>query len=354
MIRNDDLGYPIVVGHTLRSELQRFLGNRNGVFVVADRNVASFAEHFTRGIKKSGQIQRFSLDERGKTLENVERVLDALIDAGIERSSVILGVGGGLAADLFGLAAALCMRGVEYIGIPTTLLAMVDAAIGGKTTVNLMRGKNLAGTIHQPSAVFCDLDALRTLPYARLREGLAEIVKAAIIEGNPLFTLLEEVAALPFPSWPWNEVVEEAIKVKTMHVADDAAEAGARDILNLGHTFAHAIERASRYRVSHGAAVSIGLRAAGVAALAIGRFTRVEHGRVLTLLALLGLPLRTSVPAEEIFRCLGVDKKREGGRLQFVLPLAIGDVERGIELPARVLRRAVAACVTVPSAREFV
>ncbi|MBV8689238.1 MAG: 3-dehydroquinate synthase, partial [Candidatus Eremiobacteraeota bacterium] len=239
-------------------------------------------------------------------------------------------------------------------GIPTSLLAMVDAAIGGKTGVNLARGKNLAGTIHQPIAVFCEIAALRTLPYARLREGLAEVVKAAMIEGGEFFSLLEEVAAFPFPAWPWADVIAEAVKVKTMHVADDAVEPGARDVLNLGHTFGHAIERASGYRVAHGAAVAVGLRAAGLAALATGRFSRREHGRVLTLLALLGLPLRTRAESGEVLDCISVDKKRRQGRPRFVLPLAIGDVERDIELSPRVLRRVIAACVTPPSAREFV
>ena len=355
MIRNDDLGYPIVIGNSLRSELRHFLHDRDtDVVVLADRNVAPLAERLTKGTRGGVIVHRFYLGERRKTLATLERILDVLIESGVERTTTIVGVGGGVACDLFGLAASLCMRGLDYIGVATTLVAMADAAIGGKTGVNLARGKNLAGTFAQPRAVFCELDALRTLPYARLREGLAEVVKAAIIEGGRFFSLLEEVAALPFRAWPWAEIVEESVKVKTMYVADDRTEQGARETLNLGHTFAHAIERASHYRVSHGAAVAVGLRAAGLAALKTGRFSRIEHGRVLTLLALLGLPLRTGVDPSEILASLSVDKKRRNGRLRFVLPLAIGDVEPGVEVPTRVVRSVIEACVTPPSAREFV
>ena len=354
MIRNDDLGYPIVIGNSTRAELRRFLRERSErVVVLADRNVSRLTQHLLRGLR-GASICQFELGEQRKTLATVERILESLIAAGAERSTTVVGIGGGVAADLFGFAASLCLRGLNYVGVATSLLAMVDAAIGGKTGANLARGKNLAGTFHQPSAVFCELDALRTLPYAQLRQGLAEVVKAAVIEGGRFFTLLEEVAALPFPAWPWGEIVEESVKVKTMHVADDEFENGSREVLNLGHTFAHAIERASRYHVSHGAAVAVGLRAAGLAALSTGRFSRVEHGRILTLLALLGLPLRTAVSPREILAAISVDKKRRNGRLRFVLPLAIGDVERGIELPSRTVRRVLQACVTPPSAREFV
>lgn len=297
---------------------------------------------------------QLDLGEKRKTLSTTERVLDLLVERGTQRTTTVVGIGGGVAADLFGLAASLHLRGVRYIGVATSLVAMVDAAIGGKTGVNLRRGKNLAGTFSDPFAVFCHVDALRTLPYARVREGLAEVVKAGVIEGGEFFTLLEQLAAARFPAWPWERVVEESVKVKTMLVSDDRLEAGARETLNLGHTFAHAIERASDYRVSHGAAVAIGLRAAGLLSLATGRFSRAEHGRVLTLLALLGLPLRLEAATGDILAAMNVDKKRRGQRLRFVLPRAIGDVEYGIEVQPGALRRVLRTCVTQPTGREFV
>lgn len=355
MSRNDDLGYPIVIAGSVHSDLRRFLCDRCDQFIVlCDRNVAALADRLTRGLRGRIGIVQFVLGEKRKTLSTTERVLDLLIERGTQRATTVVGVGGGVAADLFGLSAALHMRGVAYIGVATSLVAMVDAAIGGKTGVNLRHGKNLAGTFSDPLAVFCHVDALRTLPYARLREGLAEVVKAGIIEGGEFFRLLEQLAAARFPAWPWERVVEESVKVKTMLVSDDRLEAGARETLNLGHTFAHAIERASNYRVSHGAAVAIGLRAAGSLSLATGRFSRAGNGRVLTLLALLGLPLRLETAPGDVLAAMNVDKKRRNRKLRFVLPRAIGDVEYGIEIPPGTIRHVLRACVTQPTKREFV
>ncbi|HEY6326305.1 MAG TPA: 3-dehydroquinate synthase family protein, partial [Candidatus Cybelea sp.] len=254
------------------------------------------------------------------------------------RDALVIGVGGGVASDVFGFACATYMRGVAYAHVATTLVAMVDAAIGGKTGVNLRDGKNLAGSFRDPAGVFCDVAALRTLPEAALREGLAEIVKAAIIEGGDLFDWLEELSPHPLARWPWSALVAEAVKVKTMSVADDRLETGARQVLNLGHTFAHAIERASRYRITHGHAVALGLRAAGLVALRTGRFSEAEHLRVLTLLALFGLPLHTSLHADAMLAAMRHDKKTRAGRQRFVLPRAIGDVEYGVECAAATVR----------------
>ncbi|MGA8534349.1 MAG: 3-dehydroquinate synthase family protein, partial [Candidatus Tumulicola sp.] len=255
-----------------------------------------------------------------------------------DRGTLVLGVGGGVAGDAFGFAAATYMRGVAYAHVATSLVAMVDAAIGGKTGVNLVAGKNLAGAFKDPVAVFCDVSALRTLPFRHLREGLAEVVKAGIIEGHDLFDALETLSPHPFAAWPWTAVISSAVKVKTAIVADDREEAGMRQLLNLGHTFAHAIERASDYRVTHGAAVALGLRAAGLLALRTGRFSEREHLRVLALLALLQLPLRTRVNPGAAFAAMRGDKKRRGGTLHFVLPRAIGDVEYGVVCHAQTVR----------------
>ncbi|HET6274928.1 MAG TPA: 3-dehydroquinate synthase family protein [Candidatus Cybelea sp.] len=341
---NDDLGYPIVVGGELRAELAAFARRHERPSVVicdANRHVRAIAAT-TAAAMGSPEVLPFALGERRKSLSTVERVLDALVTAGVERSAIVVGVGGGVAADLFGFACATYMRGIRYVHVATSLVAMVDAAIGGKTGVDLRGGKNLAGCFRDPIGVFCAIASLNTLPRAALREGLAEIVKAAIIEGGDFFDSLEELAPHSFSHWPWASVVEAAMKVKTMTVADDRLEAGAREVLNLGHTFAHAIERASRYAIAHGAAVAIGLRAAGLLALRTGRFSESEHLRVLTLLTLLGLPLRTTIGSDEILAAMESDKKRRRGRLRFVLPRAIGDVEYGVECPPRSVRAVLA------------
>jgi 3-dehydroquinate synthetase len=347
---NDDLGYPIVVGADVRGELTAFVRKHGPATVLlsdANRHVRALAENVAAA---SGRppVVAFALGERRKRLATVERVLDAMLQSGVDRTALVLGIGGGVASDLFGFVCATYMRGVRYAHVATSLVAMVDAAIGGKTGVDLRGGKNLAGCFRDPLGVFCDVSALRTLPKSALSEGLAEIVKAAIIEGGEFFEALEELAPHPLASWPWKSVIETAIKVKTMSVADDRLEAGQRELLNLGHTFAHAIERASNYAVTHGAAVALGLRAAGLLALQTGRFSREEHLRVLALLTLLGLPLQSKLPPEAIFAAMNSDKKRRSGRLRFVLPRSIGDVEYGIECASRSVRAVLSRLKEVP------
>jgi 3-dehydroquinate synthetase len=342
--RNDDLGYPIVVGESLRGEIAAFARRYGPPSVVlgdANRRVRAIASEIAAAAGTRPMLA-FALGETRKRLSTVERVLDAMRSAGVERSGLVLGVGGGVASDLFGFACATYMRGVAYAHVATSLVAMVDAAIGGKTGVDLRGGKNLAGCFRDPIGVFCDVATLRTLPHPALREGLAEIVKAAIIEGGDFFEALEELAPHPLTRWPWQSVIESAVKVKTMTVADDRFEAGARELLNLGHTFAHAIEVASNYTTTHGAAVAVGLRAAGLLALRTGRFSEAEHLRVLTLLTLLRLPLQTSAAPDAIFEAMSSDKKKRSGRLRFVLPRAIGDVEYGVECESRAVRAVLA------------
>jgi 3-dehydroquinate synthetase len=337
---NVDLGYTIAVGENLCDAIAAFVRRRGARSVIlsdASSHVRAIAGRIAAAIG-AAPVLAFRLGEPRKRLSTVERVLDAMLAAGVERGTLVLGVGGGVASDLFGFAAATCMRGVAYAHVATTLVAMVDAAIGGKTGVNLRGGKNLAGCFRDPVGVFCDVSALRTLPDPALREGLAEVVKAAIIEGGEFFENLEALSPHPFAQWPWSDVIAAAIKVKTAAVADDRLEAGARALLNLGHTFAHAIERASAYRITHGAAVAVGLRAAGLLALQTGRFSEREHLRVLALLTLLRLPLQTSLESAAILAAMRSDKKRRDNRLHFVLPRAIGDVEYGVDCSDRSVR----------------
>ena len=334
--RNDDLGYPIFIAQNTRDELLAFLrtsGPPSVILCDANRHVRAIADGIARATGDT-PVSQFALGESRKRLSTVERVLDAMAAAGVERGPAMRCQAG----EAVGFACAIYMRGIRYAHVATSLVAMVDAAIGGKTGVDLRRGKNLAGCFRDPIAVFCSTDTLETLSAGALREGLAEIVKAAIIEGGDLFDLLEELAPHPVARWPWLEVIPAAVKVKTMAVADDRLETGARATLNLGHTFAHAIERAANYSIAHGKAVALGLRAAGLLALRTGRFSRDEHLRVLTLLALFGLPMQTSLAPNAILAAMRSDKKKRGGRLRFVVPRAIGDVEYGVECADRTVR----------------
>ncbi|HLI97222.1 MAG TPA: 3-dehydroquinate synthase family protein [Candidatus Baltobacteraceae bacterium] len=345
----------IVVEGSAREPLRRFMRERHisRYVVLCDVNVRDYARTLTRGIPGRLAMLPFALGERRKRLATLERVLEALVACGADRTTTIVGVGGGVASDLFGFAASLYMRGVPYIHVATSLVAMVDAAIGGKTGVDLASGKNLAGTFSDPIAMFAHVDALQTLPYRNLREGLAEVVKHGIIEGGDLFDSLETLAPHPFLRWPWESIVADAQNVKRAIVADDRMEHGIRETLNLGHTFGHGLERASNYRVSHGAAVSIGLRAAGLLALRTGRFSPDAHLRVITLLTLLRMPLWTRIPPAATLAAMSTDKKKRSGRLRFVLPREIGDVEYGVTVSEKAVSAVLHRITLPPGGDEF-
>ncbi len=356
MTRLDDLGYPIVVADDATPELASFIRERayKRVVVLADQKVARRAHGIARALRAQAEVLVFPLGERRKTLRTLERVLEALAEVKADRTTLLAGVGGGVATDLFGFAAATYMRGVPFVAVATSLVAMVDAAVGGKTGVDLRAGKNLAGIFKDPVAVFCDIGALRTLSEPHLREGLSELVKHGIIEGDETFDSLEVLAAHSLRKWPWESVIADSLRVKAMVVADDRLERGAREVLNLGHTFGHAIESVSNYRVSHGSAVAMGLRASGLLALRTGRFSASEHMRVLALLALLRLPLVTPFDdVDALLAAMSVDKKTRGGALRFVLPRALGDVEYGVTVPSRTLRAVLGRIRETPGAAEF-
>ncbi len=356
MTRIDDLGYPVVIDDDAAPHVGAFVRERSypRAVVLADANLAGRAKRIARAAGARTPVLTFPLGERRKRMRTIERVLDALAEAGADRATLAIGVGGGVGGDLFGFAAATYMRGIPFVNVATSLVAMVDASIGGKTGVDLAAGKNLAGVFKDPVAVFCDIGALETLPERQLREGLGELVKHGIIEGNEVFEALETLAPHPLRKWPWETVVSDSLRIKAMIVGDDRLEAGSREILNLGHTFAHAIERVSNYRTSHGEAVSIGLRAAGMLALRTGRFSAQEHLRVLSLLTLLRLPLIAPVEdASALLAAMASDKKTRAGTLRFVLPRTIGDVEFGVTVPTRSVRAVLQRMSAEPSPAEF-
>jgi 3-dehydroquinate synthase len=257
-----------------------------------------------------------------KTLDTVARLYAEFLRLGLERSSTVLALGGGVVGDVAGFAAATFLRGLPLVHVPTTLLAMVDASIGGKTGVDLPGGKNLVGTFYQPKAVLCDPEVLATLPAVELRCGLAEAIKTALIASPALFALLE--AGEP---WPLGAIVRGAAGVKAAIVSADPTEQGLRATLNLGHTIGHALEQASHFRYRHGEAVSIGLVGATRLAVRLGLCASEVAGRVEALLRRCGLPIRyAGVDQEQLLAALHVDKKRRGGRLRWILPVRIGEV----------------------------
>lgn len=277
--------------------------------------------------------------ERHKTLATVRELYDQLLAGGLDRGGTVLALGGGVTGDIAGFAAATFMRGVRFAPVPTSLLAMTDASVGGKTGVDLPQGKNLVGAFKQPALVLIDPDVLATLPEAEIRSGMAEVLKHGVIADAELFAALAAgpqdglTGALP-PG-----VLARSIRVKIAVVAADPFEGGRRAVLNLGHTVGHALERLSAFEMRHGEAVAVGLVAAARLA---ARTDRAEPGladRIAGALAAWGLPTRCPpVEADAIVAAMAHDKKRRGRRLRWVLPRAIGTVEIADDVPPDVVR----------------
>jgi len=268
--------------------------------------------------------------EREKTLEAVHVVYDRLVDARLDRRSIVFALGGGVVGDVAGFAAATYLRGVPLVQMPTTLLAMVDASIGGKVAVDHPRGRNLIGAFKLPFAVIADTDALATLPGEELHCGMAEVVKHGIIGDAGLFELLErDPSSSPVPAPGRRSWIVRAMQVKIDIVARDPLEQGERGKLNLGHTFGYALEQVSGHGLQHGEAVAIGLVCAGRLGERTGRCDSRTAARIEALLASLGLPTRipSDMDTGALLEAMARDKKRIAERQRFVLPRAIGEVE---------------------------
>ncbi|MEK7469862.1 MAG: 3-dehydroquinate synthase [Planctomycetota bacterium] len=338
-VRLGERSYPVFVGRgTLASIGRRFrstLGRTAVALVVADANTAP----------RYGRVVAASLETAGFAVHSIEvpagestkqagqlaRLWAALAQAQAGRDAVVVAVGGGVVGDLAGFAAATWNRGIDLVQVPTTLLAMVDASIGGKTGINLPQGKNLVGAFHQPRAVIADLETLKTLPDREFRAGLAEVVKYGLIGDAGLFSLLEKNAGDILVRRPalLEKIVVKCASHKARVVAGDERESGPRMLLNLGHTFGHAIEAATGFRkYLHGEAVAIGVCAA---ARLSGKGL---EARVRALVKQLGLPDRAlGLKAEELQRLAAGDKKARGGRVRYVVLNRIGSARVAEDLP---------------------
>ncbi len=260
--------------------------------------------------------------EQYKTLASVAALYDQFLDTHLDRRAAVLALGGGVVGDMAGFAAASYLRGVPFVQIPTSLLAMVDASVGGKTGVDLPQGKNLVGAFKQPEAVLIDTSVLETLPAAEFRSGMAEVVKHGIIDAPDLFAQLEESGPTSM-----THMVADAVRVKVRVVEEDPFEQGRRAHLNLGHTFGHALEQVSHYAIRHGEAVAIGMVAAAQLSAALELSTPDLLPRIERLLDRLGLPTRApGYAVDDVLAAMGHDKKRAGKTLRFVLPRGVGDV----------------------------
>lgn len=277
--------------------------------------------------------------EAEKNLRTVAGLYDACFAAGLERGDVVVALGGGVVGDTAGFVAATYLRGLPFVQVPTTLLAQVDASIGGKVAVDHAHAKNIIGAFYQPRLVVSDPQVLETLPPEEFRCGLAEIVKAGLIRAPRLFAQLEEGGAEPLAA-----IVAEAIAVKVDVVVADPYERDLRVILNFGHTVGHGIEAASQYRLRHGDAVSVGMIAATKMAIALELCPVEVEQRLSNLLRRFDLPITMpGIAPDTIWQAMWADKKRQQGRLRFVLPRAIGDVVVTDSVPEEIVRRAIAA-----------
>lgn len=282
--------------------------------------------------------------EQHKTLHHVSAVYDQLLGAPVERSTPVIALGGGVIGDMAGFAAATVLRGLPLIQCPTTLLAMVDASVGGKTGVNHRVGKNLIGAFYQPRAVLIDPEVLRTLPAGELRSGLAECIKHDVIRDAEGFARLERDIhrAADLDIDYLQELVEHNVAIKAAVVAADPFERGERAHLNFGHTFGHAIENVSRYAFSHGQCVAFGMIAACHVACGLGMLTQEEADRVTKVIARAGLLTRgTRLDSEAVMAAMAYDKKVEASRVRLILPDRIGHVVIRDDAPAELLRAAL-------------
>jgi 3-dehydroquinate synthase len=342
--------YPIFIGHGLvrlaTDLLSAFKGRR--VLVVSSPRVWSLhraaVERGLRGLAPAGVVL-FADGERNKTRATLDRLHDAFLAHGLARDGTVVAVGGGVVGDVAGFAAATYMRGVAWVVVPTTLLSMVDSAIGGKVGVNHPKAKNLLGAFHQPAAVVVDPAFLETLPLRELRSGAYEILKYGILADRALFKALEG-APLDLRRWSRSEMenaIATSCRIKAEVVEKDERERGLRKTLNLGHTLGHALETVTGYRrFTHGEAVGWGLVGAALLARRRGLLTQADADAVASAVDRLGpRPKVSDLPVDEVLAALARDKKAEAGRVPFVLPTAIGRVTVQPDVTRAEIRRAL-------------
>lgn len=351
--------YPIHIGRgtlPMLPDVIESTGCKGAVGIVTDDNVARYCGAAVRELAESSGrrcvVHTLPAGESHKRLSHIEEICGAFLEGGLDRSSLIIGLGGGVPGDMAGFAAALFMRGIPFIQVPTTIVAQVDSSVGGKTGVNHPLSKNSIGAFHQPRAVLIDMDLLRTLPDRELRSGLAEVIKHGVIADAELFAYMEanpgrilagELDALHLP-------VLRSCEIKAAIVAEDEREHGVRANLNYGHTFGHGIEAATDYaRFLHGEAVALGMVAAGELALALGMVDRAFRERQSACLRAYGLPTAwDGLPVEETLMHMRKDKKVRAGTMKFVLPERMGAVVHRTDITEDQARAALERLRTGP------
>jgi 3-dehydroquinate synthase len=345
--RGAALSYPALVGAGLVANAGEEVAKRlrcPRCAIISDTNIAPLlADRVKQSLGSSGfrsTLITISAGEKSKTLERAGAICSQVIDAGLDRQSFIVGLGGGVVGDISGFVAAIFHRGIPHVQIPTTLLAMVDSSIGGKTGVNTAAGKNLIGAIHHPALVIDDVDVLKTLPRREFNQGFAEIIKHAIISDAEMFDALKDVDLENLAP-----LIRRNIEIKSRIVAKDERDrTGERALLNFGHTVGHAIERAGDYRkFLHGEAISLGIAAACNVSMKRVGLPPDQRDAIVDLLGQFELPthLPPNFPREKIFEALAFDKKFESGEVRFVVTPRIGSAHLSNDVTMEDMREAV-------------
>ena len=341
--------YPVIIGSNIHRELRGAVARLDptGVAIVTDSNVRPWAAKVAKSIKRAGlktAIHVIPAGERSKSINQLHEVLAFLERQRIDRGGVVIAVGGGTVGDLAGFAAAVWQRGIRLVGVPTTLLAMVDSSIGGKTGINGTRTKNAIGAFWQPSAVIADLACLQTLPATSYRDAFAEVVKYAVAMDRGLADLLQKERSrlLAADKAMLERVVFRCVAAKALIVAKDEREKGPRAILNYGHTAGHALEAATGFRISHGRAVAFGMRVAARVALSMELCSKRLVETQDELLTAYGLPDRVPhVDPARVLAAIPRDKKARRGKVAWVMPRRMGHAEPGHTVPSPLVRRVV-------------
>ena len=352
VVDTGDGAYAVSIGHGLLDRVDNALDDgARRVLIVHPESMASQATELETTLRSRGrEIHRVAVPD-GENAKHIQVVADLwgiLGNGGFTRTDAVVGLGGGTVTDLAGFVAATWLRGVPVIQVPTTLLGMVDAAVGGKTGINTAEGKNLVGAFHEPLAVICDLDLLVTLPPRDLAAGMAEIVKCGFIADPAILELVERdpAGALDVDGPVLRELAERAVQVKADVVSQDLKESSVREILNYGHTFGHAVEQVEGYRWRHGDAVSVGMTYAAELARLAGVLAGDVVERHRAVLTSLGLPTSYATGRwEPLLTAMRRDKKTRGDRLRFVVLRGIAQPER-LEGPEQDLLEAAYGCVS--------
>lgn len=293
--------------------------------VISDSNVAPlYADRVVKSLENSGFEASTFVIEAGEASKNPDNLVGAAnfcIESSLTRSDVIIALGGGVITDLGGLCAAMYQRGINLVQMPTSLLAMVDSSVGGKTAVNLSKGKNMFGVFYQPSAVLCDPETLKTLPGEEFSNGMAEVIKYAVLRGGVLCQLIENDDI----STSMDEVIEECVKIKRDYVSADEFDKGERQFLNLGHTVGHAIERSSGLSIAHGSAVATGMCIVARACESEGILSGEDVEYIENMCAKYHLPTKSRIDAEKLFDASLSDKKRAGDNVTLVMIKSVGE-----------------------------